>query len=233
MGRQLVPPPAACARRPRPGTPPSSARRPGLVRTSPVNITQRVPTDSWTAASPALGLIRAGTDQLEAVCGALCPAPSACPTVPSWSDRGRERSWAAPARRVGAEPSTQRRAIAGPRPPVLFPARRVSCAIRTTPAETCARHWTAPASPGPRRTPSAGPWPPGSTPGPRPARSPTTSGTAGPASPRTSTSAAAPPTPYRGSPAAKPLIFLALRCPQPHAALLARLAASLIFRGTR
>jgi len=38
------------------------------------------------------------------------------------------------------------------------PVRRVSYAIRTTQAVTCARHWTAPASPGPCRTPSAGPW---------------------------------------------------------------------------
>jgi integrase len=76
------------------------------------------------------------------------------------------------------------------------PARKVSCAIRTTPVVTCARHSTAPASPGPLPTPSAGPWPPGSmTPACPPARSPTTSGTAGPASPRTSTSAALPPTP--------------------------------------
>jgi hypothetical protein len=74
------------------------------------------------------------------------------------------------------------------------PARRVFSEIRTTPAETCARHWTAPASPGPRRTPSAGPWPPASmTPASPPGRSPTTSGTAGPASPRTSISAGAPP----------------------------------------
>ena len=38
-------------------------------------------TDSWAAASPTLGLIDAGTDQLEAVCGALCPTPRACRTV--------------------------------------------------------------------------------------------------------------------------------------------------------
>ncbi len=233
MGRQLVPPPAACARRPRPGTPPSSARRPGLVRTSPVNITQRVPTDSWTAASPALGLIRAGTDQLEAVCGALCPAPSACPTVPSWSDRGRERSWAAPARRVGAEPSTQRRAIAGPRPPVLFPSPK---GLLRDPNNTSGDLRQA--------LDRAGfPWAMSHTfrrtvatrldAGSSARQIADHLGHSRPSLTRTSTSAAAPPTPYRGSPAAKPLIFLALRCPQPHAALLARLAASLTLRGTR
>ena len=66
--------------------------------------------------------------------------------------------------------------------PVTSPARRVGSAIRATPAATCARPSTGPASPGSPRTRSARPWPLGSTrPGCPPGRSPTTSTTAGPA----------------------------------------------------
>src|SRR4051812_13283314 len=93
----------------------------------------------------------------------------------------------------------------GPEVAVDQCARTDTCATRATPAATSARRWTGPACPGSPRTRSARPWPPGSTtPDCPPARSPTTSATAGPASPRTSTSAAAQPAPAQPQRSAGP-----------------------------